>query len=80
MADEPKPRAITFKQVESAVGDGATRVWERIGEISGAGHIPRNNEGNASIDLTGVSEAKQAQIDRLLANKAEEEEGPKGKK
>ena len=60
-----EPRAITFKQV----GDRAT--WEKIGEISGAGSVPLNTDGDASIDLTDVSESKRSRIEALLQKQAE---------
>ncbi|MCA1589177.1 MAG: hypothetical protein LC734_02060 [Acidobacteria bacterium] len=69
------PRSITYKQVEKAVEEGRRgTVWRRIGEITGAGHIPLNSEGNASIDLTGVSDVKFAQVERLLEKNGEDDE------
>ena len=64
-----EPRAITYKQVERAGGNAAT--WAQIGKITGAGDVPRNAAGDASIDLTDVSDAKMASIDALLGKKEE---------
>ena len=73
-----EPRAITYKQVEAAGGNLET--WKRVGEISGAGTPTLNADGNASIDLTELSEAKRGQIDKLLADsEAEKAEAAKTK-
>lgn len=76
--DEPKPRAITYKEVERAVGEGtsARDVWVKIGEITGAGTPGLREDGNAEIDLTGVSESKVARIEKLLAKDEEPEAAP----
>jgi hypothetical protein len=64
-----EPKAITYKEVEKAGGNIET--WHKIGEITGAGHVPVNTYGEASIDLTEVSDAKRGQIDRLIAKEEE---------
>lgn len=76
MADEkekePTPRAITYKQVISAVGkEGSLAAWEKIGDIAGAGKVPTGIDHDGSIDLTGASEPQVRRIDEVLS-KAEE--------
>jgi hypothetical protein len=67
MADEKEPKAITYKQVISAVGkDGAREAWDRVGQITGAGQVGTGINDDASIDITSISDAKQEQIDKLL--------------
>ncbi len=68
-------RAITYNQVQKAAGNdnaGSQEMWRKIGDITGAGHVPLDADGNASIDLTETSDAKRAQIDRLLAKEEEQ--------
>jgi hypothetical protein len=68
-----EPRAITYKEVKKAAGNdqaGGLELWHKIGEITGAGHLPGQDE--ATIDLTGVSDAKRERIDKLLAGEKEE--------
>ncbi len=73
-----EPKAITYKQVKTATGDeGSLRVWERIGEITGAGTVPTGIDGDGSVDLTEVSESKREQIDRLLEKQEEIKEDAK---
>lgn len=67
MADEKEPKAITYKQVISAVGKDSRDVWDRIGQITGAGQVGTGINDDASIDITNISDAKQEQIDKLLA-------------
>lgn len=68
-----EPKAITYKQVQKAVGDTlAGETWEKIGRLTGAGIVPRDYDGDASIDLTDVSAAKLEQIDRLIERKEEQ--------
>ena len=65
-----EPAVITYKEVAKATDTyaGSVELWNKIGEITGAGHIPVSPEGNAApIDLTSVSDAKRAQIERLLS-------------
>lgn len=63
-------RAITFKEVKKDREQAeAVEVWHKIGDITGAGHLPASDE--ATIDLTDVSDAKRGQIDRLLAKEDE---------
>lgn len=66
MADEPK--AITYKEVKRAAATDAEarEAWEKIGEITGAGKVPLNMDGDASIDVTGISASKLERIDTLL--------------
>ena len=66
-----EPRAITYKEVEKAVGEGSRAVWEKVGEISGAGLVPLDASGNASIDLTEASESVRSRIDKLLVKEDE---------
>jgi len=69
-----EPRSITYNEVKKSVGEGpqsSTELWHKVGDIVGAGHVGLDSDGNASIDLTEVSEAKRTQIDNLLARKEE---------
>lgn len=60
-----EPKAITYKDVSKGrEAADAGEIWKKIGEISGAGHVPVSDE--AAIDLTDVSEAKRSRIDNLL--------------
>lgn len=63
-----EPRAITYKEVRSASEDdkGATETWRKIGEITGAGHVPLNADGNATISLTDVSDSKRERIAKMV--------------
>lgn len=65
-----EPRAITYKEVVRTMGTdaGAGEVWRQIGEAVGAGHVPLNADGDASIGLTGASDAKRAQVDKIVAD------------
>ena len=65
-----EPKAITYKEA------GSPENWRKICEITGAGIVPLDADGNASIDLTSLSEAKKAQIDRLLNTDAEPQSAP----
>lgn len=68
MADEKEPRAITYKQVQSAVGkEGSLAAWEKIGEITGAGRVSTGIDHDGSIDLTDADDADIKRIDELLA-------------
>lgn len=59
-------KAITYKEVQKGRAEGeAGEIWRKIGEITGAGHVPGSDE--ASIDITDISDAKQKRIDSLLA-------------
>jgi hypothetical protein len=71
-----EPKAITYREVAKAFdsGAGAAEAWRKIGEITGAGHVPAGDD--ATIDLTEVSEAKQSRIEKLLAKEADEPETP----
>lgn len=60
-----EPRAITYKEVQKAGGNADT--WRQICEITGAGHVPVNDDGNAAIDITGLSPSKIERIEKLLA-------------
>jgi hypothetical protein len=80
-----EPAAITYKQVRRAVKDTGANVydvWAKIGQITGAGTPGLDADGDASIDLTDVSDAKRGQIDRLLAppEAAESDESKAGSK
>lgn len=67
MADEkPKTGSVTYKQVEKAAGAGAKDAWVQIGKITGAGTVPLDQDGDATIATTGLSDAKLAQIEGLL--------------
>ena len=70
-----EPRAVTYKEVRSVAQDdlGATETWRKIGEITGAGHVPLNADGNAVIALTDVSDSKRERIDKILAGEEKEE-------
>lgn len=74
MADEKEPKAITYKEVERAVGKDATprETWEKIGMMVGAGRVPLNDDGDASIDLTGASDTEQKDINALLTKATED--------
>lgn len=63
-----EPKAITYKEVERNAGEGVVVVelWHKIGDIAGAGHVGLDPDGNASIDLTEVSEAKRERIEKLI--------------
>jgi len=62
------PRAITYKEVHKAVGDeGSLAAWQKVCEITGSGNVPVGEDGNAAIDISELSEAKTARIDKLLA-------------
>jgi hypothetical protein len=74
-----EPRSISYKDVKQAFGDGAKDVWTKIGEVTGAGHVPINADGEAFIDLTGASEAKQSQVDNLLAKSEPEKKAKENK-
>jgi hypothetical protein len=67
-----EPRAITFKEVEKASMDEYTarETWRKIGDITGAGHVPPGDY--ASIDLTDVSDSKRERIDKLLMTTTED--------
>ena len=67
-----EPRAITYKEVERAGGNAET--WAKIGKITGAGEVPRDGDGNASIDITSLSDSKVASIDALLGSAKKESE------
>ncbi len=67
-----EPRAITFKEVIRS--GGTIDDWHRIGEITGAGHVTLNSDGNASIDLTETSESVQNRVDALLTKQEEKAE------
>lgn len=49
----------------------AADVWAKIGKITGAGEVPRDTNGNASIDITDLAAGKVTQIDNLLERKEE---------
>lgn len=59
-----EPRAITFQQLKKA--GGGTDEWRRIGYITGAGTVPLNSDGDASIDITNESPEILAEIDQML--------------
>ena len=61
-----EPKAVTYKHVQKAIGEGSMDAWRRIGEITGAGYVPLDADGDAVIDITELSEAKQSQIDALM--------------
>jgi hypothetical protein len=62
----PEPKAVTYKEVSKAYPEGADETWRKIGDITGAGHVPLNADGDASIDTTGLADGKQKAIDALL--------------
>jgi hypothetical protein len=76
MAEETTPRAITYKEVRKANESdaGTTEMWRKIGEISGAGHVPLDVDGNASIDVTDLADSKIARIDKLISGAKDEEQ------
>jgi hypothetical protein len=51
---------ITFEQVEKANPDSAKEVWSRICEIGGWGNVLPEHTGG--LDISGLDEAKQAEI------------------
>ena len=61
-----EPKAVTNTEVRKAASsDGEPgEMWKKIGDISGAGHVPASDE--ASIDLTEVSDAKREQIEKAM--------------
>ena len=60
-----EPKAITYKEVVKGREPGeAGELWRKIGDITGAGHVPGSDE--AAIDLTDVSDSKRDRIDKLL--------------
>ena len=64
-----EPKAVTFKEVKKVAGEGihaATELWHKVGDIVGAGHVGLDPDGNASIDLTEVSDSKRERIDKIL--------------
>lgn len=69
---EIEPTAVTYADVVRAypkdVG-GAQNAWRKIGEITGAGHVPASDD--ASIDITGIAESKAKHIDAILKPKKE---------
>jgi hypothetical protein len=74
-----EPRAITYKEVRKAHGTdaGAVDVWHRIGDMTGAGHVGLDPDGNASIDLTDSSDSVRERVDRMLAGEKEDAEAAK---
>jgi hypothetical protein len=66
-AAKPEPRAVTYKEVVKSGAESPAATWKRIGEITGAGNVSIGPKGDATIDITGLSDAKRAQIDNLLA-------------
>jgi hypothetical protein len=76
--NEIKPRAITYAEVKKAGGEtGSLDRWQKIGEITGAGHVPLNADGEAAIDITGLAPSKVERIEKLLANAEEKESADK---
>lgn len=69
-----EPRAITYKEVRKAADTdaGASETWAKIGEITGAGHVPASED--ATIDLTDVSDGKRERIDKLVSGTKDEPE------
>jgi hypothetical protein len=64
-----EPKAIQYKEVAKVAGEGlhaATNLWHKVGDIAGAGHVGLDQDGNAVIDLTEVSDSKRERIERLL--------------
>jgi hypothetical protein len=77
MADEKEPRAITYKEVERAVGKTANArdTWEKIGMLVGAGRVPAGDD--AAIDLTGASDGEVSRIDEILGKAEAKKEDAK---
>jgi len=68
------PRAVTYEQVEKAVGaNAALSVWREICQITGTGNIGFGPKGTASIDVTNAPADVLKQVDALLAKKKPEE-------
>lgn len=66
-----EPLAITYKEVRKHHEDAeAGELWQRIGEITGAGHVPPSD--HAAIDLTDASDSVRARVAKLAA---EEKDG-----
>lgn len=71
-----EPKAITYKEVAKSAASPA-EAWAEIGRVTGAGTIPLDADGNASIDLTDASDAVREKVDRITdaakpANKPKE--------
>lgn len=75
-----EPKAITYKEVARVTGGdrlATVELWHKIGDITGAGHVGLDIDGNASIDLTDVSDSKRERIDALMGvTKDEQPEAP----
>ena len=71
-----EPKAITFKEVAkvAAGNHAATELWHKVGDIAGAGHVGLDPDGNASIDLTEVSDSKRERIEKLINPEAKEDD------
>jgi hypothetical protein len=55
---------INLDDLKKTHGDQALAIFKQVAEISGAGDPGENHIGG--IDITGLSEAKKAQIARLV--------------
>lgn len=64
---------VTFKKLKKTHGDRAEEIFDQIAKIGGwgEGREYRNSDG---LDLAGLSEAKRAQIDKLLEIEPESDE------
>lgn len=73
---------ITGEKLEKIVGVGASDIWKRICVIGGFGDVEFSNPGG--LDISGLPDAKQAQIQKLLeepeAEKSESKDKSKGGK
>lgn len=64
-------QAIEYKDVRKAAASDAEagEIWRKIGDITGAGHVPAGDE--ASIDISDLSDSKKERIGKLLSPEAE---------
>jgi hypothetical protein len=74
-------KAVTYEGLQKAHGDDAAKVYEQICKIGGFGDVGADfMGGRPPLDISGMSEAKQAQVERLIAPEESAEEKPKGGK
>ena len=65
---------INLEGLKKIHGDNAENIFKKVAEIGGFGDVEPNNPGG--LDITGLPEAKQAQIKKLVdAPKEDKKDG-----
>lgn len=55
---------VNLEGLKKTHGDNAVNVFKKVAELGGFGDVEPNNPGG--LDITGLPEAKQAQIKKLV--------------